>query len=218
MASISQQKNGRRIIQFVGRDGKRRSIRLGKISQRNAEGIKIKIEALNSCLISGQPIDGDTSKWVSSLDDVMSKKLSNVGLIAERNSSTLMQFIDGYIDSKTDIGDSSKLVLGHTRRNLVEYFGADKPLRDITEGDADLWRLYLINQPLAECTVRRKCGFAKQFFRAAMRLGLIANNPFIDLKSSIQADHSKFFFVTRDNAEKILNACPDAEWRLIFAL
>ena len=34
MASLSKQPNGRRTIQFVGSDGKRRSIRFGKISQR----------------------------------------------------------------------------------------------------------------------------------------------------------------------------------------
>jgi len=37
MASITKQPNGRRTIQFVGPDRKRRSIRLGKVSQRYAE-------------------------------------------------------------------------------------------------------------------------------------------------------------------------------------
>ena len=39
MASISKEPNGRRTIQFVAGDGKRRSIRLGKVSQREAEEI-----------------------------------------------------------------------------------------------------------------------------------------------------------------------------------
>ena len=46
MASITRQPNGRRTIQFVGPDGKRRSIRLGKVTQRTAEGIRVKVEAL----------------------------------------------------------------------------------------------------------------------------------------------------------------------------
>ena len=46
MASISKEPNGRRTIQFVGADGKRRSIRLGKVSQRTAEMVKVKVEAL----------------------------------------------------------------------------------------------------------------------------------------------------------------------------
>ena len=35
MASITRESNGRRTIQFVCGDGKRRSIRLGKVSQRH---------------------------------------------------------------------------------------------------------------------------------------------------------------------------------------
>ena len=46
MASITREANGRRTVQFVGADGKRRSIRLGKVSQRSAEGVKVRIEAL----------------------------------------------------------------------------------------------------------------------------------------------------------------------------
>ena len=44
MASINNEPNGRRTIQFVGADGKRRSIRLGKVSRRQAESVKVKVE------------------------------------------------------------------------------------------------------------------------------------------------------------------------------
>jgi hypothetical protein len=46
MASISRDANGRRCIQFLAADGVRKGIRLGKVSQRIAEEIKVKIEAL----------------------------------------------------------------------------------------------------------------------------------------------------------------------------
>jgi len=53
VASISRQKNGRRIIQFAGPDKRRRSIRLGKVSQRTAELVKTKVENLVSAVIAG---------------------------------------------------------------------------------------------------------------------------------------------------------------------
>ena len=34
----------------------------------------------------------------------------------------------------------------------------------------------------------------------------------------MKATTDRFFFVTREIAEKVIDACPDAEWRLIFAL
>jgi len=56
MASISKEPNGRRTIQFVGADGKRRSIRLGKVSKHTAQGIKVKVEALVEASFSGSPL------------------------------------------------------------------------------------------------------------------------------------------------------------------
>ena len=46
MASIARDKNGRRRILFVAPDGKRPTIRLGKVSQRTAEAIKYRVEQL----------------------------------------------------------------------------------------------------------------------------------------------------------------------------
>jgi integrase len=71
---------------------------------------------------------------------------------------------------------------------------------------------------LADNTVRRRCGIAKQFFRAAERKGLIAKNPFADLVAAVRANASRFHFISREIAERIIEACPSAEWRLLFAL
>jgi integrase len=72
---------------------------------------------------------------------------------------------------------------------------------------------------LGENTVRRHMGRAKQFTRAAYRKRLIATDPFDDIKGcSVQADESRLFFVTREMADKVTDACPDVEWRLLFAL
>ena len=67
-------------------------------------------------------------------------------------------------------------------------------------------------------TVRRRCGVAKQFFNAAQRKGLVESNPFQDLVSTVRANTERFYFVTQDEAYKVLEKCPDAEWRLLFAL
>jgi integrase len=128
------------------------------------------------------------------------------------------QFIDEYIAKRTDVKPNTATVYGHTRRNLIGFFGASKPLREITPGDADEWRISLMNQGLADNTVRRRCGVAKQFFNAAVRKGLIQRNPFADLTAGVRANPKRLYFVTRKEAEAVLDACPDAQWRLLFAL
>ena len=110
---------------------------------------------------------------------------------------------------------------GGARRDLIAHFGERKPLRDVSPGDADEWRRWLLTRkkPLGENTVRRHCGRAKQLFRAALRKRMIAENPFGDMKGcSVQANKSREYFVTVLEAAKVLQACPDHEWRLIFAL
>ncbi len=44
MASIAREKNGNRRILFVAPDGKRPTIRLGKVSLRAAEAVKFRVE------------------------------------------------------------------------------------------------------------------------------------------------------------------------------
>src|SRR5438876_372101 len=100
MASISRDPNGRRRILFVDRDGGRKAIRLGKVPQRLADEIKIKVEAL----------------------------------------------------------------------------------------------------------------------KAAVRADLLHRNPFDDLKAAGNPNKERQRFISREDTLRVLDACPDAEWRLIVAL
>ncbi len=219
MASVISDPNGRKRIQFVAGDGTRKTIRLGKATKRQAEGIKVKVEQL-ALAASGvtNVVDDETAKWLTGLDEGMYDKFAAAGLVEARTTVRLGAFVDGYIKERHDVKSGTATFYGHTRRNLVEYFGPEKPLREITPGDADQWRLYLLGQGLAENTVRRRCGMAKQFFRVAVRRKLISSNPFEDLKAVVQGNPKRFYFITWDEAEKVLEACPDAQWRLIFAL
>ncbi len=217
MASITTQRNGRRIIQFVGKDGKRRSLRLGKVSMRQAESVKVKVEDLVAGSITNHAISGDTAHWLQRVDDVLYGKLASVGLVPKRESAKLASFLDSYIAERTDVKASTQITYQNVRRNLVEFFGADIALRDVAPGQAERFRLFLAKS-LADNTVRRRCGIARQFFTVAKRRRLIDENPFDDMPVAVRSNRERVFFVTRGMATKVLEACPDAEWRVIFAL
>ncbi len=218
MASISRESNGRRIIQFVAGDGKRKSIRLGKVPQRAAEAVKVRVEHLVAASITAHAVDDETARWLAGLDDTLRDKLAAVSLVPEREAATLGAFLSRYIALRSDVKSSTVITYRNVERNLIAHFGADKSLREITPGDADEWRLSLIKQGLADNTVRRRSGKAKQFFKAAQRRNLIASNPFAELVAATRGNPKRAYFVTRDEAQKVLEACPDGEWRLIFAL
>jgi len=106
-------------------------------------------------------------------------------------------------------------------------------VREITQGDADDFRINLLRpkppkingkrtgdggEGLSEATTRRRCAIAKQFMRVAVRKGIITANPFADIVGTVKSNKARMRFISREDSAKVLEACPDDEWRLIFAL
>ena len=170
MASISSDRNGNRRIFFSLRNRKRKILYLGAVPMKTARTYKVHVEELVAAVLHGHAPDLDTSEWVGSRDDVMYGKMAALGLVqprepvqAENQAATLDKFLDQYISGRTDVKPSTRCNLEQVRRNLVDYFGADRLLASITPGDADEFRVNLLGK-LGENTVRRNCGRAKQFF------------------------------------------------------
>jgi len=221
MACVSNDRGGKRRIQFVSPEGSRKAIHLGKISQNGASTICVHVEHLLASKRSGLAVEAKTATWIADLPEWLAKKLVKVGLIDKPEAKAtvaLGTFIDEYIECRSDIKARTAERLRQAKAKMVECFGSAKPLRQFTTADADRFRQWLVNQGLAENTVRRLCGRAKQFFRAAMRRKLIVENPFADLVSAVRGNPGRLYFVTRQEASEVLDACPDAEWRLLFAL
>ena len=235
MASISTDKTGNRTIQFVRGDGSRTSIRLGKVPLQHVRKVKLHVEALSAAKRAAVAMDDRTADWLRGIDDDLRKKLVAVGLVEPRLPSsiagntevvpTLGEFLKGYIRKRSDVKESTSDVYYQTRQCLIAHFGADKRLSNITAGNADDFRTWLKSpkdrggRGLAENTVRRRCGVAKMFFRAAARHKLITEDPFADMKgTNVVPNRSRDYFVTREEAAAVLDACPDTQWRLIFAL
>jgi len=66
--------------------------------------------------------------------------------------------------------------------------------------------------------MRRRCGRARQFFAAAIKAKLIDENPFEGMSVTANGSTDKERFITEEESQKILKACPDLQWRLIFSL
>lgn len=211
-------------VSFYDKNGERRFIRLGEIRKNLAQSIAVHVQALADLSYAGQLPDAEQSAWLVKVGKELGDKLAAVGLIAakeqpaEAAATELAAFLDTYIAGRTDVKPWTKTNLKQARNNLVAYFGQERPLASITAGEADEFRRNLLTR-LAENTVRRHCGRAKQFFRAAVRKKLLAENPFGDMRDcGVRANRDRDHFVSRQDAQKVLDACPDAEWRLIFAL
>ncbi len=180
-------------------------------------------EAILEANLSRRSLDPEVAKWLGEVPDVLAKRLAAVGLIAPRESQReqsllLGSFLTNYIATRSDVKPATHRKYATTRRYLLEFFGESRPLRSITAGDADEFRLKLVERKVSENTVRKHVAVSKVFFMAGVRKELIPSNPFARLKSAIQPNPDRFRFVTRAEIQQVTDACPDAQWRLIVAL
>ena len=216
MASLSTDKQGSRRITFTI-NRKRKTVYLGMTPKKTAQEIKTRIEYLVLSKDSGLPLDPETGRWVSGMGDDLAAKLAAVGLIGERNNATLGGFIREYIVGRTDLKPRSIIGLEQARTRLLGFFAADLPLRSLTAANADQWAIWLKNK-YAEATVSRTIKRARQFYTSARRSRLVEENPFEHVKCGRMDNPDKLRFIDKIDTEKIINTCPDAEWRAIVAL
>ena len=224
VASVSKEPNGRYRIDFKGLDNLRRTVRLGKVSDKVAREVHRHVEVILACAAAGSPLDQRTAQWLGDLADAYHAKLVKAGLVHPRKiddgpSITVELLVDRFVANQKSQKPSTRTIWGRVKKHLVRYF-REKPIQEITRGDAIDWMNNLIGRPMAENTVRRHCGMARQFFDYAVSHEWINGNPFDSkkIKTTVRGNKAKFHFVTADDAAKILDACPSQEWRVIFAL
>jgi integrase len=222
MASISTSRGGAYIIQFIAACGQRKTVWLGKVGVAFAREVARHVEALNNEKLSGRPIVRETAEWLGRIPDKLHKKLSakGVGLIEPRiaiRGERLSEYLADYVAKRP--GKERTVINRKAGAAKLTAFFKDNPfLSSITAGHADDWHAWLKKKEYAAATVSRAVKYAKEFFRYAMRRKLIDVNPFADLKAPSQRNENRKFMVSLADAAKIIEACPDAEWRLIVAL
>lgn len=232
MASIANDPGGRRRILFVAPDGSRKAIRLGRASQRAAESVCRHVEGLLAARIAGQPLSRDTALWLAELGEPLRSRLVRVGLIETVDpaaSPQLGAFLTDYLDRQTHVKPASLLAVRQAVRNLLDYFGPQTRLTDITPGRADDFRKWLLsdgrshrqpNRPrkLAPATAGRRLGYVAGFFEDARKRRLIAENPFGGMKRPPAHNPERQAYVPAEVVEALIDIAGSAEWRLLLAL
>jgi integrase len=202
--------------------GKRHTIRLGRVNKRIAETARLMIESLESAKAAGHSPDRETAEWVGRLGNEIYERLANAGLVPPRAHaaaaiSTLGEHLESYFAGLGKQKPTTARNYARARRLLEQYFGKDRPLDSITEGDADAYKRWLLDSyapASASVDLRR----ARQFLKAAVRRRLIPVNPFADVPCGPQVNDERIVYVPPETIEAVIAACPDNDWRLIFAL
>ena len=220
MASIINDPNGRKRIMFVRVGSKhRQAIRLGQVSKAFAESFRSKVQAILADLFEGRSHSADTLIWIKGLNETHRERMEQAALIqkAAQVSRTLKPFLADYFKAIT-VKPSTATIYHHTERCLIEYFGEGKSLNGIGPEEADKFRQYLKDVKLSTATVSRRIKIARTMFKLATKWGIIASNPFAGVAAGSEKNRSRLRFISTETANKVLAACPDTEWKLLFAL
>jgi len=215
MATIYEEpkRSGRRTVQFIGADDKRRKIRVGKMSHRNAEEIGRHVETIIAAKVAGFTIGRATAEWISGIGDDLHAKLAAAGLAEPRApviAVELKAFLDGYLAERTDAKPSTKTNLRVCINRLVDSFGAAAPLDSVTAEQAATWAAKL-REDYAAATASRTIRRARQLFAVAIERGIIKANPFIKVKAGKETNTDRRKIIDRDTITAVLDACPSTE-------
>lgn len=222
MASLINDGNGTWRVQFFhpSEPKRRRTLRPGRMSVRDANRFLVGVESLVSALKQERFPDDETALWLGKLSDDLTTRLAAVGLIkpkAAPSINTLGALLEKFM-SIQDVKPNTRVTYEQTRRELLAYFGADRDISTIGPLQADEWRQWQKNKGLAEATISRRVKTCRQVFRKAIKWKLMVENPFEEVKTGSQQNRSRQRFISREMADQVLKACPNADWRVIFAL
>jgi integrase len=226
VASISPDARGYQRIFFVSKkDGKAKCIRWND-SREALEDIAKRVELLNAATGAGQAVSLELCQWLDRIGAPLHRKLAAAGLVAPRAAAVgnLGDFLNRFIADRKDKKFRTRLNREQARDRLLEHFGANRDIGTITPGDADEWLVFMKTRPTrgkegyAPATISRTIKHVKGFFKYAVRKRVLAENPFADFRAGSMKNRTRDFFVTQDVIQRVIEACPDAEWRLIVAL
>lgn len=219
MASISRDAGGTRRIQFVAGDGSRKAIRLGKVSQKQAAAFLVKVDAIISARITGS-MDQETSLWIAERDDRTHAKLAAVGLVEPREARvirTIGDLVDTFF-SAASVKASTITSYKQASGELEKHFGRNRKLPSITALEGDLFAQALRDGDLSSATASKRIKVSRQMFARGVKWGMLPTNPMRDVKAGSMANRSRQLFIDRPTVAKLIDACPDAEWRALVVL
>ena len=203
-------------------DTNRPRINLGKVTRKQAETVRGHVENLIAARTTGTAYQPATQAWIAEAPDDIRGRLETLGLVRARKQTithTVAGWIADYLEKRTDIKPNTARNMRQAQAFMLEFMEPeDLPLSSFTQGHAEDFRRFLLAKGQAESTVRRRCKRVKQFFESEVKRRILEANPFDGIPVANIANNDRQRFIDRPMIQKVLDACPDARWRLIFAL
>ncbi|MDO4576270.1 MAG: phage integrase SAM-like domain-containing protein [Planctomycetia bacterium] len=226
MASASRKGNGYYICVFI--DGRARKI-YGVSNKRVSERTGEKIESLIACRKTGGLTD-EVRLWLAEIQgSPLYDKLARLELVEERqDEKTLYGLLEAYKTSQSE-GVSDLTIQGYrcVFQNLIEFFGQDVPLVEISKSTAEKFGHWMKTEKLNRrgkkpqrygiATVNHRISMVKQIFRYAEKMEWMGKNLFEILKGGESVNPDKMEYVPIEKVLRVMEYSP-LKWRVLIAL
>jgi len=143
------------------------------------------------------------------------------------HSPTLEKFLERYINNRTDLKPATKNLYRQTKQYLLMFFDGSIRISRITRAMAADWRAAMASGRLVlnrkgkknkEASVCIHVRSAKTAFNSAVSEDLIMLNPFDRLKGNTREPDKNWKYISIEELDKLLDACPNWGWKLQIAL
>ena len=239
MTSLQKTKrNGRTYFQKQFRfDGKRYTIRFGRMRETEANAISRQIDSLIEAKKHGFELTVESKAWIrDTASIVILKRLIATGVLdadtqpakqrlspenAAESIPSLEDFINWYVNQrKADCEPSTVRKLKASLNQLAVFCQktADiKTIADFSQINAFQYRLHRLENR-AEATVAKDIKICKTAFNYAKRNGWLSSNPFTELKAGREHNPDGQRVIAIETYEKLIDSCPNSTWRVIITL
>jgi integrase len=221
MATLSTDKTGNTpgyLIQWC-ESGFRRSIYLGgrRFSKKTAERLKDVVELLihyrdNNILV----LDKQTQTWLETASPIIREKLAKVGLIELPEHHTCGELWTTFLKQKNDVKPQTYRLYEMAQRKFFAFFSEKDSIYSLNR---DKIRDWMDSIPDAPASIALYVKQAKAVFNWARdQKKWIKESPLSGISGGSFENHANDRIITLQEYRKLLNACPDQEWRLIISL
>ena len=176
------------------------------------------------------------ARWTDRLGKRQSKNVGKVAEMSEKQANklaielmqnqpsknagkhTISTWQEKYLELRASaISEETLRLHAACFQDLANYFGEQTKLDKIDRVHAAEWRAHL-GQRVKESTVCGIVARAKVIFSHAVDLELITENPFDRLVSTCGQMERDWPTIDNPTLLKIMEACPNDQWRMAFAL
>lgn len=224
MASRTTRPNGDTHIYVKCANGKRRAVRLGKLTERQAEEAHRRLDRLEQDHREGLPPDGLSLAWLETLGSTLQSRVIATGLIEQagpgeqpKSHRTVGKLVAEWLTT-LDVEPQTRRNYRQVTLGLVEYFGEDREVASIIPADGDKYRAWLSSDGRSRSTVSRVIGTARRVMEYARRLRWIADNPLTHLHRSGEFNEERNWYVTPELCSKLVELSTSPELGAMVAL